>query len=112
MISADLGEVEQRLWALERHLERLGGRTSRSAALAADRVGDSIASALSNIAERFRGSAGSVGDEAAKIGNEAAKLGNDALRRLSREVEHRPLVVLAVAVGVGLLVGLAAARRR
>jgi hypothetical protein len=37
---------------------------------------------------------------------EAAKLGNDALRRLSNEVEHRPLVTLAVAVGVGILVGI------
>jgi hypothetical protein len=55
-----------------------------------------------------------MSDEASKIGSEAAKLGNDALRRLSKELEHRPLVVLAVAVGVaigvGILVGLA--RRR
>jgi ElaB/YqjD/DUF883 family membrane-anchored ribosome-binding protein len=50
-------------------------------------------------------------DEAAKIGSEAAKLSNDALRRLSDEVEHRPLVTLAVAVGVGILVGLASHRR-
>ena len=47
-----------------------------------------------------------MGDEAAKIGSEAAKLGNDALRCLSKEVEHRPLATLAVAVGVGILVGL------
>ena len=53
----------------------------------------------------------SVGDEAAKIGSEAAKLGNNALRRLSKEVEHRPLVTLAVAVGVGILVGLVSHRR-
>jgi hypothetical protein len=39
--------------------------------------------------------------------DEAAKLGNDALRRLSNEVEHRPLITLAIAVGVGILVGLA-----
>jgi len=32
---------------------------------------------------------------------------NDALRRPSNEVEHRPLVTVAVAVGVGILVGLA-----
>jgi hypothetical protein len=32
---------------------------------------------------------------------------NDALRRLSNEVEYRPLVTVAVAVGVGILVGLA-----
>jgi hypothetical protein len=29
------------------------------------------------------------------------------VRRLSNEVEHRPLVTVAVAVGVGILVGLA-----
>ena len=52
-----------------------------------------------------------LSDEAVKLGNEAAKLGNDALRRLSREVEHRPLVTLAVAVGVGILVGLISQRR-
>ena len=84
---------------------------SASAAQAADRVGETIASALTSMAERFRGGAGSMGDEAARIGSEAAKLGNDALRRLSDEVEHRPLVTLAVAVGVGILVGLASHRR-
>jgi len=49
-------------------------------------------------------------DEAAKLGNSAAKLGDDVLRRLSQEVEHRPLVTLAVAVGVGILVGLGSHR--
>ena len=51
-----------------------------------------------------------MSDEAAKIGSGAAKFGNDALRRLSKEVEHRPLVTLAVAVSVGILVGLAIRR--
>jgi uncharacterized protein YukE len=54
----------------------------------ADNVGETIASALSSMADRFRGGANSMGDEAAKIGGEAAKLGNDALRRLSKEVEQ------------------------
>ena len=73
---------------------------------------------MSGVAERFRGGASSFGDEAAKIrseatkfGNEAAKLGNDAMRRLANEVEHRPLVTLAVAIGVGVLIGLASQRR-
>jgi hypothetical protein len=47
------------------------------------------------------GDAGSMTD-ATKIGAATAKGGNDALRRLSREVQHRPLVTLAVAVGVGI----------
>jgi ElaB/YqjD/DUF883 family membrane-anchored ribosome-binding protein len=39
------------------------------------------------------------------------QFGNDALRRVSKEVEQRPLVTLAVAVSVGLLLGLAFHRR-
>jgi ElaB/YqjD/DUF883 family membrane-anchored ribosome-binding protein len=113
-ISADIGEIERRLRAIEHRLERAGGRASASAAQAADQVGESIAAAFGNIAERFRGSAASVSDEAVKIGGhaakEAAKLGHGALRRISQEVEHRPLVTLAVAVGVGVLVGLASHR--
>ena len=71
-----------------------------------------VAAVLSSIADRFRGGANSLGDEAAKIGSEAAKLGNDALHRLSKEVEHRTLVTLAVAVGVGILVGILVKHRR
>src|SRR5262252_8562977 len=97
-------EIERRLRSLEQQLERVGDRTSASTAEVVERVGAAIAPVLNDIADRFRGGAHSMGDE-------AAKLGNDALRRLSNEVEHRPLVTLAVAVGVGLLVGLASQRR-
>ena len=110
-IFADIGEIDRRLRALENRLERVGGRASASAVQAADRVGENVAAALSSMADRLRGGADSMGGEAARIGGEAAKLGNDALRRLSREVERRPLITLAVAVGVGLLVGLASHRR-
>jgi ElaB/YqjD/DUF883 family membrane-anchored ribosome-binding protein len=116
-ISADIGEIERRLRTLEKHLERIGGNTSKNTAQAVDRIGetadrvaDTVATALSTMAERFRGGASSMSDQAGKMGNEAAKLGNDALQRLSREVEHRPLVTLAVAVGVGILIGVASRR--
>jgi ElaB/YqjD/DUF883 family membrane-anchored ribosome-binding protein len=49
--------------------------------------------------------------EAARLSGEAAKIGTDTLRRLSHEVEHRPLATIAVAVGVGILVGLLMNRR-
>src|SRR5262249_51178326 len=121
-ISAEIGEFDQRLRALERRpaaarrrlacgAAQAAGRSAASAAQAADRVGETVASALNGMDERLRGGANSMRDEAAKIGSEAAKLSNDALRRLSDEVEHRPLVTLAVAVGVGILVGLASHRR-
>ena len=41
------------------------------------------------------------------LGQSGYSRANDALRRLSSEVEHQPLVTVAVAVGVGILVGLA-----
>jgi len=107
----NFGDIERRLHSLEQHLERIGSRTTTRAIQTADHVGETVASVLSSIADRFRGGADSMGDEAAKFGSEAAKLGNDALRRLSKEVEHRPLVTLAVAIGVGILVGLASHRR-
>jgi ElaB/YqjD/DUF883 family membrane-anchored ribosome-binding protein len=110
-ISAEIGNIDQRLRSLERQLERVGGRSAANAAQAADRVGETVVSALQSMADRLQGGANSVRDEVTKIGSETAKLGNHALRRLSNEVEHRPLVMLAVAVGVGVLVGLASHHR-
>jgi ElaB/YqjD/DUF883 family membrane-anchored ribosome-binding protein len=109
--SANLREIERRLRLVEHRVERVAGRTAANAVETADHVGETISSVLRSMADQFRGSADSMGDEATKIGNEAARLGNDALSRLSKEVEHRPLVTLAVAVGVGILVGLASHRR-
>jgi ElaB/YqjD/DUF883 family membrane-anchored ribosome-binding protein len=111
-LSTEIGDIDQRLRALERRLEAIGGRSAASAAQAVDQVGETIASALGSVAERLRGRADLVRDEVAKIGGDAAKLGNQALRRLVDEVEHRPLITLAVAVGVGILVGLASHQAR
>ncbi len=36
--------------------------------------------------------------------------GNSALRRMSAEVEDRPLITLGVALGVGILIGAAVLR--
>ena len=107
--SAHIGSMDRQLRSLQKRLERVRGRVSTDSAEGADKFGKAIASMLDEVAERFRD--GSLGDEAAKIGTEAAKLSNDALRRVSREIEARPLVALAVAIGVGILVGLVSQRR-
>jgi hypothetical protein len=113
--AANVAALEGRLRALESELERIGRtagrRTSAGLSTAGENVGDAIASAVTEIVDRFRSGRRLAGDEAARFGNEAAKLGaklgNDALRRVASEVEHRPLVILAVAVGVGILIGMA-----
>jgi ElaB/YqjD/DUF883 family membrane-anchored ribosome-binding protein len=106
--SSPIGAITERLRALEERVKRAG---SREPAAKQDSIGEAIASALSGVAARFRGGADSFSEEAAHFGSDAARLGNQALRRLSREVEHRPLVTLGVAVGVGILVGLVSHRR-
>jgi ElaB/YqjD/DUF883 family membrane-anchored ribosome-binding protein len=108
--SRSIDEFDRRLRALEHRLASMGGQLA-SALPAADRLGETIASVLSSAADRFRYGAGSISGEAAKLGTEMARVGDRAMRRLSDEVEHRPLVVLAVAVGVGILIGLASQRR-
>jgi ElaB/YqjD/DUF883 family membrane-anchored ribosome-binding protein len=114
--SAEVGEIERRLSSIERSL----GRSRAMAAETTDHVGDAVASALTSIANRFlanvnsrsiRRGAKSVSDDAGRIATRSAKLGSDAMRRVGREVEHRPLVILAVAIGVGVLVGLLGRRR-
>jgi ElaB/YqjD/DUF883 family membrane-anchored ribosome-binding protein len=102
-ISDNLREIDGRLRTLERYLQRAGSRTAADAALAAEGMGDAIASALGGVADRLRGGATSVGTE-------AAKLGHDAVRRITEEAENRPLAMIAVAVGVGILIGLSIPR--
>jgi hypothetical protein len=56
--------------------------------------------------DRFRGSADALSDRSAAIGKDTARLGRAGLSRLSDETERRPLFALAVAVGVGILIGM------
>jgi len=106
--------IENRLRALENELERTGRtavrRASARMSAAGDQIGDAIASAISEIVDRFRNGRRLAGDEAVRVGNQAvkigAKIGDDALHRIASEVEHRPLVTLGVAIGVGILIGI------
>ena len=72
-MSVNVGEIERRLRSVEQRLERVGGRASSSALQTADHVGETVAAALSSIAERFRGGANSErrSDEVRQRGREA-----------------------------------------
>ena len=113
-----ISAIEGRLRTLEGELERVGRkagrRASANASAAGDHIGDAIVSAVTEIVDRFRSGRRYAGEEAVRFGNEAGKLGNNALERVASEVEHRPLITLAVAIGVGILIGMAGgvAKRR
>jgi hypothetical protein len=116
----NISALEGRLHALENEIEKLGRkagrRTSAGMSAAGDQIGDAIAAAVNEVVDRFRSGRRVAGDEAVRLGNEAAKfgarVGNDALERVASEVEHRPLVTLAVAIGIGILIGMAGAATR
>ena len=106
-----IAEIERRIGALEVQLARMNraapARLSSGVSQATDRIGDAVAGALGEIADRFRG----MRSNAEAAGSQAMRVGSDAVRRLSDEVAHRPLVLLAVAAGLGLLAGFAGRRR-
>jgi ElaB/YqjD/DUF883 family membrane-anchored ribosome-binding protein len=108
LISAEAGEIERRLQALEKRLNIAGTRASTNAGNTAQDLGDAIASALSSWADRFRQGASTVGDQSAALGRDAARLGTQAMNRIADETGRRPLFALAVAIGVGILIGMAA----
>jgi hypothetical protein len=109
LASAQTGEIERRLQTLEKRLSEIGAR-ARASTNSRDIVGDLsevIASALSTWADRFRQGADTVGDQSAALGKDAARLGTTVLDRIGDETRQRPLIAVAVALGVGVLVGMA-----
>src|SRR5262249_26746545 len=104
-VSANVADIERRLAALEQSLEHAGRSAASNAAATADDLRESIVSGLAGLVDRFRNS--SLNEEASRMGDTAARVGSDALRRVSDEVQPRPLLILAVAVGIGFLLGAA-----
>ena len=96
-------------------LEEAPAETHPRARLAAsNQIAEAIWPILNDIVDRFgRGQHGAVG-EAASLGNEAikfsARAGNDALGRIATQAKTRPLAAFAVAIGVGILIGIAVRR--
>ena len=106
------------LRAIEKELGGIGRRASRNASASASAAGNQIAEAiwpiLNEIVDRFgRGQRAAV-DEAASFGKEAAKIssmaGNEALGRILTQAKTRPFAAFAVAIGVGILIGVAVRR--
>src|SRR6185312_16165590 len=91
-ISSEVGDIERRLQALQRGLEKLGTRASSNARNGADGLGEAVAAALAGWADRFRQGASSVSDQSASFGKDAARYGTAALSRISSETEQRPLI--------------------
>ncbi len=113
-----LAAIAGHLRAIEKDLGILGRRAGQGAADRASATSDQIADVfgpiISDIGDRFRRSQRVAVDEAANFGNEAvrigARVGNDAIERIAGQAKQRPLFTLAVAIGIGALIGFVARR--
>ena len=110
--------IVDHLQAIERELAVIGRKAGRqasaNASAAGDLISDTIGPILNDIADRFwRGQRTAV-EGATDLGNQAVRIGSrvgsDALDRIASQAKQRPLLTLAVAIGVGVLIG-AAGRR-
>jgi ElaB/YqjD/DUF883 family membrane-anchored ribosome-binding protein len=102
--SEEIAAIQELMSDLEKRLQRLSGTARREAAGASGDVGDFVHEALGNIMARVRESAAHMGQS---VGDETSRLGGEAVKKLVDEVEHRPLLMLGIAAGIGFLVGLA-----
>jgi hypothetical protein len=103
-LSAEVGDIERRLRSLEQGLASMGVRLPTSDARGG--LSDAVVTAMSGWADRLRRRASALGGQTT-IGTDAAGLGGSALNRVSSETAAHPFFALAVAVGVGVLIGMA-----
>jgi len=100
----EIAAIEDLMSDLEKRLRRLSGTARRETSGASSDVRDFVGEALDRIMARVRESASNV---TSSVADEASRLGSDAFTKLTDEVEQRPFLMLAVAVGIGFLAGLA-----
>jgi ElaB/YqjD/DUF883 family membrane-anchored ribosome-binding protein len=118
-------EFEPRISAITDHLRGIrrelgaigdgaGQSASGAAAAAVDQIVDALRPVLQDIEDRFRAGQRRAVDQAANLANEALRTGSEAgsraLDRISEQAEAHPLTTIAVALGVGLLMGIAVSR--
>jgi len=107
--------IVDHLRAIEKELGAIGKiagrRASSGVSTAASQIADAVGPILNDLTDRFRRGQRAALDEATSFGTEAvqagARAGKDALARLGDQAKQQPLLTVAVAVGIGILIGFA-----
>jgi ElaB/YqjD/DUF883 family membrane-anchored ribosome-binding protein len=113
--SRDVSELDRVIRSLENRVAQLTSRNAIRSTVsgatnqvgsavtrASNQVGEMVADRLADVATKLRGGAASV--------TGAARLGSGAIQRIGDELERRPLMTVAIAIGIGFLAGLAGRR--
>ena len=99
----EIAAIQELMSDLEKRLLRLSGATKREFSGGSAEINDFVNDALAGIMGRVRESAQSVSQS---VTDKATDLGSDAYKKITNEIEHRPLTMLAIATGIGFLFGM------
>jgi len=103
-VDDEAASIESLIADLETRLRNINGTVREKAAGASSDINDFVGQALSGVMERMRDSSENLTED---VVHRAGKAGTDAFKRIAREIEHRPLILLAVAAGLGFAIGMA-----
>ena len=103
----EITAIEDLMVDLEKRLKRLNGTAKSEVSGASSDIHDFVSDALDGIMKRVRTGASSITDT---VADEATRVGGDVFKRVLDQVETRPLAMLAVAAGIGYILGLSQRR--
>ncbi|BAT59820.1 hypothetical protein GJW-30_1_02354 [Variibacter gotjawalensis] len=115
----NISELERIIAGLESRINELTSSSNirQKVTGATDQVGDLVSDVVHRasaqvgnyVAESISGVAGKVRDGATSVTG-VAKSGTNAMARIGTELEKRPMMTVAIALGIGFLAGLAGRR--
>ena len=100
--AAEVARIEGLIGDLEKRLHRLNNSAHDEAAGASGDINEFVTQAIESVMDRARDRANVV---TGQVADRASKASIDAYRRVADEVEEYPLATLAVAAGIGFLLG-------
>ena len=110
-VNAMQAEIRHLAGDLQDRLNRLNAITRKGASHASGSVQDFIAETLDTLTSRAVSHlAEPIQEKFGDLTDGATRMSNKALKRVTREVDKRPLLTLAIAAGVGYLAGMAMKR--
>jgi hypothetical protein len=98
----DVAAIEELIGDLEKRLRRLATTGGREAANGSSDFSGFVADAATRIKKRAREQ---TADVSRAVASAALPIGSDTLKKVIDEIEYRPLLLLAVAGGIGYLAG-------
>ena len=103
-VTDEISSIEGLISDLETRLRKLNNSARAEAVGASGDINDFVGEALAGIMQRVRDSSETFTEDFA---GRAGRAGTDAFKRITQEIEQRPLLLLAVAAGLGFAVGMA-----